>query len=778
MMVFSQNNISDLQLIDTKTDQFQVGIYNPNSIESQSHPTQTLEGFQVYTKKLEPSQLVNPIFELETKDILLWKFSNSERYLIYTTKDYHLGSDVILWDLVENRKIRLFSSNYKVNTITFSTDDKLVALGTKKLGWTGYSNSNLYLIDLTNFTTKVFEEFPSETFINLKFTNDSSILMLQLRFSDYRGEWDKVAFLDVQNSSFFGDVNFNGTINFDPELKLLAYYNNSQQQINLFDVKNNKLIFSKSTYEGKSRIVPLVQPLTGNLMYINENKDDLIIFDRVTGNLIYEGASYLDKERHYEPFYSKFSIGNVLKYYEYITMDISEKILPNVSKPQTPHTVIEKVAVNNNGSKVIIITHIFDIEGRNDYRLELFDVTEKKRILVKIVDEKLTPFFFNDQPFLIKYESTEEDDGGIAHIYAVNGSLDYLASLYPFDPDNSYIDTELNRIVTTKYSSDGTNNYNFQTNIVGIQRMKIIDSINFQLKNFSFDDIGVPFLLGNEDIIIPKISYDEQGSNKQIYNYKLNRQGNYLNELWGIYSFTDANQKFIVAGTANNWLESKTIIYDFLSSKTFSEITNSNSIKITDNGKYIIQERPYTTDGHDVLPDFLIRKLINPTESIPVLLNSKEVIRWNISNTTLVVANTDKNIMVIDLETGKTKLTFRSLIDRNYFGWDDKEIFYTTPDYTDYITIFDENFQFDANRVDPFFRRTAVVNDGPLNMRDKPSLDGNKVGYMPTNMGMLIYEKSNEKMKIGEYNDYWYRVAAENGFHGWCYGAFITLDEK
>lgn len=53
-----------------------------------------------------------------------------------------------------------------------------------------------------------------------------------------------------------------------------------------------------------------------------------------------------------------------------------------------------------------------------------------------------------------------------------------------------------------------------------------------------------------------------------------------------------------------------------------------------------------------------------------------------------------------------------------------------------------------------------------------------RVGSMPTNMRIFIYEKSNEKMKIGTYNDYWYRVAAENGFHGWCFGAFITLRGK
>lgn len=68
------------------------------------------------------------------------------------------------------------------------------------------------------------------------------------------------------------------------------------------------------------------------------------------------------------------------------------------------------------------------------------------------------------------------------------------------------------------------------------------------------------------------------------------------------------------------------------------------------------------------------------------------------------------------------------------------------------------------------------VNDNRVRVRDNPNLDSNTLGYVNTGDEIFIFDKSTTKMKIGDMDNYWYKILVKDSLLlGWAYGEFIDF---
>jgi hypothetical protein len=75
----------------------------------------------------------------------------------------------------------------------------------------------------------------------------------------------------------------------------------------------------------------------------------------------------------------------------------------------------------------------------------------------------------------------------------------------------------------------------------------------------------------------------------------------------------------------------------------------------------------------------------------------------------------------------------------------------------------------------PTAERYAEVAEGPLNLREKPTVDSAVIVQLPTRARVEILSARREET-IGEDTDRWYEVRTADGKHGYVFGAFLTLD--
>jgi len=70
----------------------------------------------------------------------------------------------------------------------------------------------------------------------------------------------------------------------------------------------------------------------------------------------------------------------------------------------------------------------------------------------------------------------------------------------------------------------------------------------------------------------------------------------------------------------------------------------------------------------------------------------------------------------------------------------------------------------------------AVLIDSKVRIRSDGNLQAVQLGYLNKDDIVEILEMSNDKMKIGDMNDFWYRVKRlSDGLTGWTYGAFLKI---
>ena len=68
----------------------------------------------------------------------------------------------------------------------------------------------------------------------------------------------------------------------------------------------------------------------------------------------------------------------------------------------------------------------------------------------------------------------------------------------------------------------------------------------------------------------------------------------------------------------------------------------------------------------------------------------------------------------------------------------------------------------------------AIVIDN-LNIRDKPSLCGNKIGIIQKGVEVTLYEESKNQEEIDGEKNFWYKVKVDEETYGWVYGAYVRI---
>ena len=61
----------------------------------------------------------------------------------------------------------------------------------------------------------------------------------------------------------------------------------------------------------------------------------------------------------------------------------------------------------------------------------------------------------------------------------------------------------------------------------------------------------------------------------------------------------------------------------------------------------------------------------------------------------------------------------------------------------------------------------------PLHVRDGPTQDAKVVYRLQFRQLVKVVSRSTEKVAVKPYTDYWYEIATEDGFTGWCFGHFL-----
>ena len=72
--------------------------------------------------------------------------------------------------------------------------------------------------------------------------------------------------------------------------------------------------------------------------------------------------------------------------------------------------------------------------------------------------------------------------------------------------------------------------------------------------------------------------------------------------------------------------------------------------------------------------------------------------------------------------------------------------------------------------------KTARVTAGPLNLRDKPGLDGGVIGRLSEGEKVLVLGKSAGAETIDGVAAYWYDVETIDKKRGWAFGAYLDLE--
>jgi len=73
-------------------------------------------------------------------------------------------------------------------------------------------------------------------------------------------------------------------------------------------------------------------------------------------------------------------------------------------------------------------------------------------------------------------------------------------------------------------------------------------------------------------------------------------------------------------------------------------------------------------------------------------------------------------------------------------------------------------------------KRTGILNDSRVRIRDFPNLEGNHLGYLNKNQRVEIIGQTSTEEQIGDMSSVWYKIRTEEGLEGWVYGWFIDIE--
>ncbi len=68
----------------------------------------------------------------------------------------------------------------------------------------------------------------------------------------------------------------------------------------------------------------------------------------------------------------------------------------------------------------------------------------------------------------------------------------------------------------------------------------------------------------------------------------------------------------------------------------------------------------------------------------------------------------------------------------------------------------------------------AIVIDN-LNIRDEPTLNGNKIGQLEKRREVTLYEQSKHQDELDGEKNPWYKVKLDENTYGWVYGGYVRI---
>lgn len=80
----------------------------------------------------------------------------------------------------------------------------------------------------------------------------------------------------------------------------------------------------------------------------------------------------------------------------------------------------------------------------------------------------------------------------------------------------------------------------------------------------------------------------------------------------------------------------------------------------------------------------------------------------------------------------------------------------------------------DARPTESSSRVADILNDG-VSMRIDPLTSASEVEFLNQGTQVKVVGRTDEKVSIGRFKEYWYRVRLESGLEGWVYGSNLSI---
>ncbi len=106
-------------------------------------------------------------------------------------------------------------------------------------------------------------------------------------------------------------------------------------------------------------------------------------------------------------------------------------------------------------------------------------------------------------------------------------------------------------------------------------------------------------------------------------------------------------------------------------------------------------------------------------------------------------------------------------------GWEARRIVHVNRDGTIWFEGVGESVSY-ARIAGPGIVVQGVCNDTRVRVRSAPTLQADILGHLDRGQEVRILDRTAEKMKIQEMDDYWYRIDTGE-LKGWSYGHFIDV---
>ncbi len=81
----------------------------------------------------------------------------------------------------------------------------------------------------------------------------------------------------------------------------------------------------------------------------------------------------------------------------------------------------------------------------------------------------------------------------------------------------------------------------------------------------------------------------------------------------------------------------------------------------------------------------------------------------------------------------------------------------------------------EAEAYAPYSSAFAYAQRDGLPLRENPEQEARRVYKLREGQVVKVLSRGEQKVQIGSYEDYWYRVLTDDGYEGWCFGYFLPV---